>query len=182
MAKLSVRDRRAVLIGALVLGAIIGIRFVVMPWVDHWTSVRSEAVTIREVLATNDRKVHRAGLLGRRLHGVYGEIPDAPLKGVQSTKVQFHATVQEVMKASGIKFESIREQKTGSIKQLPGVVLVPLQLVRAQCGVEQLARFLAESQRAKLLIMCDRINIGVSGGKLNVDMTVSTLARKDARP
>ena len=178
---LSDRDRRALIIGSVLLAALLVVRFAVLPWLDDWRQVRDRIDSTTETLHSLDRKVKRRDHLHEQLARTYGPAASKPLTDVQTTQVAFHKTVQDVLGAAGIKFESIKSQPVKPIRKLPGISLVPVQ-ISGKCQIAQLAKFLAQAQRADMVMIVDRMNVSVNAKKrteLSVTMVLATLAQKE---
>ena len=181
MTNLNQRDRRAVMVGAALLVAILVVRYAVFPWFDHWSDQRDRIDSNTSLLGGLEAMHRRIEMHKTNLHALYGPAVDRALQDVQVTKVTFHKTVQESLKAAGLKFDKIREQKARPLRKTPGLVIVPLQLSGAKCKIDQLAKFLAKTRRSQMIIMVDRLNVAVSGDKLEVDIVVATLAAEERR-
>ncbi|MAE65369.1 MAG: hypothetical protein CMJ18_13945 [Phycisphaeraceae bacterium] len=177
---ISARDRRAVLTGALLLVAIFVVRYAVMPWIDHWTDVRAAIDVDHRRLVDIERQTRRVELLDRQLDRTYGSAARRPLEDVPATQVAFHKTVKQVLTEAGIGFERIDEQSVRPLKRVPGTVLVALQ-VRGRCKIDQLAKFLARTHQADMLILVERISASKRSDKpdqLDVVLVLTTLAEK----
>lgn len=169
------------MIGAVLLAAILVVRFAVLPWVDHWRDVSDRIDLTQQRLAGFQQKISRLDHLNTQLRKAYGPAVDKPLEQVQPTQVAFHKTVEELFKAAGIKVKSKDTQKVRPIKDVPDTVLVPVQ-VRAECQIGQLAKLLAQVRQADRLVVIDRLNVDAvpkKPGHLNLTMVLATLAKQE---
>ena len=132
-----------------------------------------------KTLRSLDRKVQQADFLRDELYVFYGSALDKPLQPVQPTQAAFHQAVQDVLKAAGLKFDRIDQQKVKPIKKIPETVLVPVH-IRGKCKITQFANFLAKVSQAELLMMVDRFHITSNAKKeLEIDIVLATLAKRE---
>ena len=92
--------------------------------------------------------------------------------------------MQDVLKAGGIPFQSISPQPARSLRELPDVDLLGLQ-VKGKCTLGQLARCLAQMRKAPLPVVVDQLHVSSDPkkpGNLDVTMVLATLAKRSRRP
>lgn len=175
------RDRRAILLGASALGLILLVRFALVPWIESWSEARAGIASAREEVGQLRTKMRKLLILRERLVGTHGAAAAKPLEDLEATRIAFLAAVQKALGAGGMQYRSIDPQSVKSLRDLPGIVLLQLQ-VKANCQLSQLAKTLAEMQKAERLIIVDRVT--ASGqekkpGKLEVTLVLATLAEQE---
>ena len=177
---LSSRDRRTLLLGAAGLMVICAARFAVIPWLDSWTAAREQIVTNRQQLSDLERTIRR--VLGQqgRLAETYGQAVNKPLEDMETARIGLFKAAQDVLKAAGFKPTSYQPQPCRTLREIPGVMIVPLQ-VRGKCRLEQLAKCLAGMRKADTFIIVDRLSLNndeKKPGQLDVTMVLVTLSEQ----
>ena len=181
--KLTDRDRRAMTVGGICLVALLIVRFAVMPWVDQWSAARDRAASLRVELSKLNDQSNDLQMLSRMLDKAYGEAPGKPLEDVENTQIAFNKSVQEMLKAGGIGFQSIKEQNPRPIKKIPNTWWVSVE-VDGKGKVDQLAKCLAAIRKTEQLIVVDRItakNDQKKPGNLSLKLVLGTLAYEEGR-
>lgn len=178
---LTARDKKAILLGASVLGAILLVRLALAPWVGSWGRARGQIASSRGEVTELRTKMRRLLRLRDRLVETYGQAAAKPLEDLEPTRIAFLEGVQKALSAGGMGYQSIEPQSVRLVRDLPGIALVQFQ-VRSSCKLPQLAKSLAEMRKAKKLIIVDRLV--VSGrpkkpGELEVTLVLATLARQE---
>ena len=181
--KLTDRDRRVLVVGGTCLVALLIVRFAVMPWVDHWSEARSRAASLRVEMSKLKSQSDDLQMLRRMLDKVYGEAPGKRLEDVESTQIAFNTSVQEMLKAGGIGFQSIKKLPARPIKKITNTWWVSVE-VDGKGKVDQLAKCLAAIRNAEQLIVVDRINVKndqKKPGNLSLKLVLGTLAYEEGR-
>ena len=176
--KLSAKDRRALILGAVGLGVILLVHLTVVPLWDSWSIAREEKSTNRVQLDDLNRKLRRVLGQRQRLVRMYGPAVKQPLTDLQTAKSNLFQAAQDVLKSSGIKMTDYQPQRERLLRDIPGVGLVALQ-VRGDCQLPQLAKCLSQMSDAKSLVIVERITVTNNEkqpGKLKVVMVLATLA------
>lgn len=178
---LSRKDRRAVIFGGIGLLVICMANYVILPWWDGWMDVRKQIGKDRQQVDQMEVKVCRVLGQRRRLADRYGQGVNAPLKDVENARVTLYEEAQKVFSRNQFAVENYQPQMCKSLKDVPGVHVVPLQ-VRGKCRDMQLYQCLAKLCEAQSLIFVDRLivtNPERRQGNLDVTIVLSTLAERD---
>lgn len=179
---LSPRDRRAMVLGLVALGAIAVARFALIPFVDSWLAARDQLRADRQ--AAGEVQVRLARAIGQqgRLANRYGPAVGKGLQDVESARMSLFSAVQQVTTSSGLKPEVYQPLPDRAIRELPGVRLVPLE-VRGKCQADQVVACLAALARSDTLLLVDRLAVtgdDKGSGQVEVTMVLATLARGSA--
>lgn len=184
MKQLTQRDRRVLLVGAVVLGAIVLVKFAAMPWLDHWSAVRDQIKTQKAMLTQLNRQFQRLDAAHALLQRDYGPALQEPLQDVEETSIRFNKTVQDVLQAGGIQAETIAVQSVRPLRDVPGVALVSFQ-IRGKCQIASLAKALHQMRTSEQLIIVDQINARPPDknkpAELEITLILSTPALEDSR-
>lgn len=178
---LAVRDRRAILLGAVGLLIILAGHFAVIPWIDSWKDARKAIAATRVELGKAQDQIRKVLGQRRRLEEIYGPAVNKALKNRQSAQVSLIKAVQDVFKTGGCKLTGYQPQRCRSLAAVPDVELVPLQ-IRAKCQLPQLVKCLAGMQKSETLILVDWFSVTNNEkkpGELEITMMVATLAEKE---
>ena len=178
---LSPRDRRAILLGAAVLLIIVAARVVVMPWIGRWRSARDQMTSTRSQLNDIQGQVRRVLWQRQRLEEIYGPAVKNPLEDRQTAQLSLIKAVQDVFKAGGIKLTDYQPQRARTLKEIPDVQIVPLQ-IRGKCTVSQLTKCFVAMRDAQTLIIVESFSVTNNEkkpGELEITMIVSTLAEQE---
>lgn len=182
---LSERDRRAIWIGAGLIGLGLLLRVVVMPVVAHWRELRSSAYEGAARVAAIEQKLNRRDALVDRQRARFGPGVDKPLQPVEQVQISFPQSVQKALGKGGLGVSSVEPQGVRKLREVPGVVLVSLR-VRCGGGPDALPQALAAIQGYEQLIIVDSFNLTMTKpGERNqwsVNMLVSTPALEAGRP
>ena len=181
--KLGARDRRALVGGGVFLAAVLIAWFGLLPAVEHWQNVRAQTQVTAASLDSLQEKVTRLNQTRDALAAAYGPGLSKPIEAEPETRLAFRHAVVDVLKKAGVKTKSIKPQREKPIRAVPGTVLLSMK-VNGQCQLPQLAKFLAETQQADMLILIDRIHVTRNNKKpqeLMVDIVLATVARREQR-
>lgn len=180
LSSLAPRDRRAILIGAGALLAMLLAYWVLMPWVAHWMTCRDQIETAQGELAGLQARtaeyLHRRAMLIQR----HGPGLARPLDDVQTANVNSVKALPDVFKAAGVQLQTILPQPGKPVKEFTGVCAVPFQ-VKANCSLPQLAQCLDALRGSETLIVVEQVNaVGNDKrpGQLEVTLVLSVLARQ----
>ena len=177
--KLTRRDRRAVMLCAAALVAILAGRLIVIPWIDSWGDARRRIADAHRQLVELESRLRRVVAQRRRLEGQYGPRAADPPADVETARIQLLEAAQDVLTANGLK-ATYSPQPTRVVKSVPGIELVALQ-VRGQFKLGQLTKCLAGMRAAPTLVMVDCLSISNDAkkpGNLDVTLTLTTLAEQ----
>jgi type II secretory pathway component PulM len=183
--KLSPRDRRAIVLGAVVLLGILAVRLVLVPWWDSWSDARERIQRCSAELEKMERKMDRLLRINKRLEEMYGSAAMKPIQDIETVRIHFPKTITDVLKAGGIGFEIITQRPGKALREVPGVEFVPFQ-IQGKCKVAQLAKCLAEMRKTKTLVILDRVTATAiqkkkkgkqEQGQLNVTLVLGTLVK-----
>ena len=178
---LTPRDRKILLLGAAVLAVLLGGRFVLLPLIDHWGSLRDTIGRRDAVLSELDAMRKRRDALMGRLEGVGGAAIRQPLESIDATHVRFHETVQDLLSKSAVGYTSIELQGVRSLRDVPGTCLLSLQ-VQGQCDLAALSRCLERVRESERLVIVDRLHVrGPNPKKLAVTLVLSAPAQERPR-
>ena len=178
--KLSARDRRAVTFGAAALGVILILRLGLIPWLGSWRQARIDMSQTRAELGELGGQMDRLMRIRQRLTETYGPGAANPLPDVEAARIGLPKTISDMLKAGGLGVGSITPQPPHPLREVPGVELLCFQ-VKGRCKLPQLAKSLAEMQKAESLVFVERlIAIGdeKKPGQLDVTLILGTLARQ----
>jgi len=176
---LSPRDRRAIVLGAGVLAAVLVVKCAVIPWIDSWTSAREDIGSANAELARLRGRILHVLTQRKHLEELYGRAASKPPEDLKTAKLNLLAAAQDILKSSGFQATGGYMPQPGRpVRSVPGMELVALE-VRGKCKLPQLAKCLAAMQKAKTLIFVDRLtatNDEKKPGQLEVRLVLATLA------
>ena len=178
---LSPRDRRAILLGVVALLIIVAARLVVIPWIDGWRSAREDMTSTRSQLSNIQRQMQRVLWQRQRLEEIYGPGVKNTLKDRQAAQLSLIKAVQVVFKAGGVKLTDYQPQRPRTLKEIPDVQIVPLQ-IRGKCKLPQLTKCFVAMRDNQTLIIVESFSITNNEkkpGELEITMIVSTLAEQE---
>lgn len=183
---LSPRDRRALLLGAVALGAIVLLRFTVIPFMDSWTDARDRSRVYGEELVELNRSLRRAVAQRERLARTYGPGIRQPLQDEQAARMNLFRSAKDVFGAGGVGITEYQPQRTRALRDIPNVSLVTLR-IKGKCDLPKLAGCLYEMSRAKNLMFVQSMNVNndkKKSGQLDVTLVLATLAdtKKSPKP
>jgi hypothetical protein len=181
---LSPRDRRALLVGGIVLGAIVLLRLTLIPFWDSWSAARDRSETYGEELVALNSSLRRAVGQRERLARVYGPGVRQPLANEQTAKMNLFQSAKDVFGAGGVRLTEYQPQRARPLREIPNVSLVTLQ-VKGQCDLPKLVKSLHAMTQAKHLMFVQSMNINNNEkqpGKLDVTLVLATLAETKKTP
>jgi hypothetical protein len=188
--KLSARDRRAIIWGGAVLAGLLVVRFALLPVLDGWQAARARGAAAWAQLSALERNARRALGQRRRLTRAYGHSVPDPLPDVERARMDLLAA-HELLKGQGFEPTEYQRQPARAPRRSDGraalpadVTLVSL-LIRGSCDPQQLSHCFAALREADTLVFVDRVTAVKSekdAGKLEVDLVLATVARKEAAP
>ncbi len=176
----SPRDRRAIIIGVVALLVLVAVRLVAVPWIDSWREARDEMAQARTQLNDIQKQVHRVLWQRNRLEEVYGPAVTKPLEDRQAAQLSLIKAVQDVFKAGGVKLTDYQPQRARTLKDIPNVEVVPLQ-IRGKCNLSQLTKCFVAMRTGQKLIIVESFSVTNNEkkpGELELTMIVSTLAQQ----
>ncbi len=175
--KLAARDRRAVTLGAVLLGTLLVVNYVVMPLADSWAEADRRAEDARDQLRKTENRVRRVLGQRRRLAKVYGPAVNQPLGDTEAARADLEAT-QEIFKAAGLKNPAYDQRPPRPVREVPGIDRLQMQ-VQGKCNFRQFTKCLAGLRKAPTLVIVDHFTITndlKKPGQLDVTLVISTLA------
>lgn len=178
---LSRRDKRAVVIGGLVLVVLLGYRYVAAPLTASWQNARQRIAETSAVRAAWRARANRLAAQQRRLEPIYGKAIGEPLPMVAKARANFVKTVQDILQSSGMSSQSVQSQPLRPLREVPGVALVALQ-VRTSGKPRQLMKALAAMRKADQLILVQSLSAepgGERSKKMSISMVLATLANME---
>lgn len=176
--KMSPRDRRAMILGGALLGAIVLLRLTLIPLWDSWSSARDRSRVYGEELVELNRSLRHVLGQRERLARVYGPGVREALSEEQSARMNLLQSAQDVFNGGGVRLTDYQPQRARPIRDIPNVSLVALQ-VRGQCQLPQLVKCLARMAQTKPLMIVQSMNIANNEkqpGQLDVTLVLATLA------
>ncbi|MCJ7543330.1 MAG: type II secretion system protein M [Phycisphaerae bacterium] len=185
LSQMTPHDRRAILLGAAALLAVVVVRWVLVPWAISWQQARQEITVAQSQLDALENQVRRHLSQRDRLTAMYGNAVAKPLEDMEPATLRFGEAVQAVMGRSGIRDPAYQPQQPRGVPGAPEVEMVTLRMT-GRCQLPDLARCLAELRRADSLIVVD--SLVATGdtrpqqqGQMEVTMLLSTPAKTDRR-
>ena len=181
---LSPRDRRAVLLGAIGLAIILVVRFGVAPWADDWAAARERIEADRLQLGALQGNISRVLGQRSRLGKLYGPGVNRPPADMEAARVGLLKAAQQVLRANGFQPSGYRPQPPRALPDVPGVMLVTLQVV-GKCKEPSLPACLAALRQAEMLLLVDKLSVtndAKKPGELQVTWTLATLALPPKEP
>ena len=181
--KMSSRDKRALILGAAGLAAILLLRFAAIPLAESWSLAREQASDSRIQLTNLELKISRVLNQRARLEKIYGPAVNLPLQDLEAARVSLFKATQDVLKKNGFKAEDYQPQPAKRIREIPGLQLVSLQ-VRGKCKLNQLTKCLAGLRKVETLTIVDRLSIvnnEKKPGELEITLLLVTLAEQQGR-
>lgn len=177
LSKLSSRDRRAVIVGAASLAAILIIWGVVIPVIGHWMDVRDNIDASRIEIKRLQAKGQSGAHVREQLIQKHGPAACKPLEAVESASISFVKAVPEMLKANQLQIKTISQMPAKAIKELPGIYSAAFQ-IKANCQMAQLANCLGAVSKCDQLVVIDQVSVSSnekSPGQLDVTLVMSTL-------
>lgn len=174
---LTQRDKRAILVGVIVIVAAFAVRFAGLPMYDRWQTARLDIAAHRAALADIERRTGRLATSHVMLKQTYGDAVSKPLEDIHKTQLQFHKTVQDLLKSAGVAYTSIQPQTPRAVRDA-GVTMVSLR-VTGMCQLPQLTKCLASLREAEQLVIVERIDVTADEKKpnqLSLTLTLATVA------
>ena len=159
---------------------ILAVNFLLIPWIDSWFQARQQMTSTRTQLNDVQRQVRRVLWQRQRVEDLYGPAVKEPLHDRQTAQLNLIKTVQDVFKSGGVKLTDYQPQRSRPLLDVPGVLVVPLQ-IRGKCNVSQLTKCFVAMHEGKTLIMVESFSISNNEkkpGELEITMIVSTLAQQ----
>jgi len=172
----SARDNRAAILGVIGLALILITRFVAIPFCENWADTRDNIAVSQDRLQKFERKIRRILSRQGELTRTYGQGALTPLKDIEASRIDLLA-VQDILRKGGFAAASYQRQPHRKLKDIDGVVIVPLQ-VRGKCTLAQLTKSLSALRSAKTLVFVDRltlVNNAKKPGALEVTLVLATL-------
>ena len=118
------------------------------------------------------------------LQGNYGPALQEPLQDIEETSIRFNKTVQDVLQAGGLEYETIAVKGVRPLRDVPGVALVSFQ-IRGKCQIGSLAKALHQMRTAEQLMIVDQISARPPDknkpAELEVTLILSTPALEETR-
>jgi len=176
--KMSPRDRRAMILGGALLGAIVLLRLTLIPLWDSWSSARDRSRVYGEELVELNRSLRHVLGQRERLARLYGPGVREALSEEQIARMNLLQSAQDVFSGGGVRLTDYQPQRARPIRDIPNVSLVALQ-VRGQCQLPQLAKCLARMARTNTLLIVQSMDVANNEkqpGQLDVTLVLATLA------
>jgi hypothetical protein len=173
MTKLSKKDIRALVIGAVCAGAIVLFVFGTK-WLGRWMAAEASLNANRKKLAALD--ISQAKLAGLMEVVPVFEMPQAE----QKQKFLFRAKLAEQLQKAGIKNEPLEFLAVGKSGISPRYRLVRLRCRSDKCKLSNVLDLLAALQGNAYLLGVEEFKVECDPKKrkdFKLDMTVSTLAK-----
>ena len=179
---MSDRDKKAVILGAMLLAGLLGYRFAVAPMVDTWQSARQRIAVASAAQSSINAQATRLQSQRRQLEAVYGSAIAQPLPTVEEARANFVKTVEDLLKSSGLESESVRSQPLRPLREVAGVALVGLQV---QCSgqARQLTQCLANMSGRGPLILVESLRTSPDArrpDRMQISMVLATVAKMEA--
>lgn len=179
MMAMTSREKQVVFTGAGVIVIGLLIKFAIMPFFDHWSSLRTTVSDYEQHVQHVEQKLNRKDAIVDRQKIRFGPGVGAPLKPVEQVQIEFPQAVQKALAAGGLGVSSVEPQGVRKLRTTPGVVMVSTR-VRCAGRPDSLPKALAEIQKADSLIIVDSFDLAMTkpGDRKNwsVTMLVSTPA------
>jgi hypothetical protein len=174
MAKLSDRDKRALVLGAV--GVVVIVLYVYgSDWLDQWSAIRGSLAEKRAKMKLVDMKESkRAGL--ELLVPVF-EMP----KGEDEQKFLFRTKFNEQLKKAGIQVQGgLQLLRPTKSRSTPGYKILRLKFSKAKCNFGQIMDLLSSLNENPHLVGIDEFKMECKPDKRNefeLGMTVSTFIK-----
>lgn len=175
---MSTRDRRAVILGGAALLLVFGYRYAVSPFVGTWREARARIAFADEQASGLEAQVTQLAAQKRLLEPALGAAASKPLKPVEETRLEFVKVVEELLQQNGLKSQGVRAQPVVTVRDLPGVAIVALQ-VQSQGQAQQVAQCLSKLGDAEKLILVQKLELAPDAQRpdqMQVTMVLATLA------
>ncbi len=181
---MSSRDRRAVLIGSVLLGVALLLRFVLLPSYEQWREMREAVVAHEAMLSDVERRLDRRDAMITRLLGKYGDAIEKELLDVDAVRVAFPASIQKALKQSGVNVQSIDVQAVRRVRSVSGVSMISLR-VQATCEPNAVGKMIEKLTHTEQITVIERLDVTMEkSGQRNkwaVGLVVATPALEDRR-
>lgn len=170
MRELSKKDKRALIVGGICVGGIVGL-MLLTDWLGHWGQMRKSLAEKRaKFKSISVSEAKRAGL--RAIVPVF-EMPRA----YEEQKYPFRDKLYEQLKDAGIKYESLQFLPLERSRFGDGYRLLRLQCRRGKCNFGQVLDLLARLNENRYLVGVEELKIKCNPEKrqeFELDLTVST--------
>ncbi len=171
------RDRRALVIGVVLVAAAGAYRFGLSPALDHWREARSVAAQRQAVVDDLHAKLGRRDALMARLEPRFGPGVHEPLDAAENVQITFPRAVQQAISRGGGKPTQIEVQGLKRIRGVTGVELLSLR-VRIDCPSRSIPEILQQLRAAELPVIVESLDMVMANNnrrdEWRLSMTLST--------
>lgn len=155
---MSARDRRAVLIGAVLIGLAVLYRVALTPVFDQWGQARADAAAQTAMLDQFEEKLERRTAIRKRLEPRFGPGVNQPLRTVDEARVAFPQSVQQAIQRGGAAARQVEVQGLRRVRDLPGVELLSLR-VQVSCEPHAVPTMFKELGQAEVPTVVESVNL-----------------------
>ena len=155
---MSPRDRRALVIGGLIIGVAVLYRVLLSPVVGHWQEARDGAAVQAAMVERFEEQLEKREQIRGRLEARFGPGVHDSLGTIDETRVAFPRSVQEAIGRGGANAKQIEEQGVRRLRDLPGVDLFSVR-VQVDCEAPAIPKMFRELQRADVPVLIESVNL-----------------------
>ncbi|MEM1109520.1 MAG: hypothetical protein AAGH99_12610 [Planctomycetota bacterium] len=155
---MSARDRRAILIGAVLIGLAVLYRVALTPLFDQWGQARADVTAQAAMLDQFEGKLERRSDIRKRLEPRYGPGVHQSLSTADEARVAFPRSVQQAIQQGGAATKQVEVQGLRRLRDLPGVELLSLRVL-VTCKPDAIPGIFRELSQAELPTVVESVNL-----------------------
>jgi len=176
---LSQRDRRAVILGGVLLGVLLGWYYALSPMLTQWEQARRRIDNAQSRQASLINEAMQRRTQQRRLTTAFGVGAAKPAPPLIPTRARLVKLVQGLAESADLEVQDVRAQPLRPIQDFAGRATIGLTM-ETTGKPKALSRFLGQLRGSETLLMVDRLSVSGEGGRgedLDLSLTLSTLVR-----
>lgn len=157
---MSPRDRRAMLVGGVLIGVAVAYRLVLSPVVDRWGEARQSIAAQSSLVAQFEEKLEKRDDIRGRLEKRFGPGVNQPLKSIDEAQVAFPRSVQQAIERGGGQATQVEVQGSRRVRDLSGVEMLSLR-VQVNCEPDAIPKMFAELAKAEMPVVVESVNLSM---------------------
>lgn len=181
---MSPRDRRALILGGLLIGVAVLYRVVLSPVVDVWQEARAAAELQSAMVERFEEQIETREKIRRRLEVRFGPGVHDTLRTVDEARVAFPRSVQEAINRGGATAKQVEVQGVRRLRDVAGVDLLLLR-VQVECEAPMIPKIFSELRRADVPVVVESVGLVMSQPgqrqKWQANLVLSTPTKRQPR-
>ncbi|MEM1027834.1 MAG: hypothetical protein AAGJ38_07100 [Planctomycetota bacterium] len=182
---MSSRDRRALLLGAVLIGLAVLYRVGLSPVMGQWSEARATAASQSAMLAQYEERLEKRADVRKRIEPRYGPGVHRALVTVDEAQVAFPRSVQQAIRRGGAEVKQVEVQGLRRVREMPGIEMLSLR-VQVVCEPNSIPRMFRELAGADIPVVIESVNLSMSQRnqrrKWDAALVVSTPTRSGGNP